>query len=187
MNDNYIDPADSVFVIGAAVFTTLISEGISWLLIYRTHDYKALVSNIENLQKKIDKQKEASIYGAGGASKTKAQEKKLAYNENVLKEYNQDLMKSRMSSTFFVMLFMIIFMSLLNSAYQGVVVAKLPFQPLSMIQNISHRNIPGNDITDCSMIFIYIMANLSLRPIIQKLLGVAGPRTAMPQSQWFGQ
>lgn len=40
-----IDPEDSIFVIGAAIFTTLLSEGnqiwfytkigISWLLIYR--------------------------------------------------------------------------------------------------------------------------------------------------------
>ena len=82
-----------------------------------------------------------------------------------MKTLNQELMRSRMGSTFFVGLFMVIFMSLLSSAFQGIVVAKLPFEPFFMIKNISHRNIPGNDLTDCSMIFVYILANVSLRPI----------------------
>ena len=70
-------------------------------------------------------------------------------------------------------------MSLLSNAYQGVVVAKLPFEPISIFRGVTHRNIIGNDYTDCSMIFIYIMSNVSLRPIIQKVLGVGGPRTSM--------
>ena len=96
-----------------------------------------------------------------------------------------------MTSTFFVALFMMIFMSLLSSAYQvniifynnklnqGVVVAKLPFEPISFIQGITHRNIVGTDYTDCSMIFLYILSNMSLRPMIQKILGFSGPRTSM--------
>ena len=90
-----------------------------------------------------------------------------------------------MTSTFFVALFMIIFMSLLSSAYQGVVVAKLPFEPFFLIKSLTHRNIPGSDFTECSMIFVYILSNVSLRPIIQKLLGFSGPRTSMQQTSFF--
>lgn len=98
-----------------------------------------------------------------------------------------------MASTFFVALFMMIFMSLLSSAYQvlflsiifqGVVVAKLPFEPISFMRGITHRNIVGNDFTDCSMIFIYILSNVSLRPVLQKLLGFGGPRISN-QGQGF--
>lgn len=64
-----IDGADTLFVIGAAIFTSLLSEGnkfclnwlitgISWLLIYRHAEYKTLISNVESLSKKIEKQKE---------------------------------------------------------------------------------------------------------------------------------
>jgi len=63
-----------------------------------------------------------------------------------------------------------------------VVVAKLPFEPISFIRGITHRNIVGNDYRDCSMIFVYILSNVSLRPIITKLLGFSGPR-AGSQSQ----
>lgn len=37
-------------------------------------------------------------------------------------------------------------------SFAGVVVAKLPFVPYSLIQRISHRGLDGDDPTDCSMV-----------------------------------
>ena len=54
----YIDPADAIFTIGAALFTTLLTEGVSWLLIYRTDEYKRLNSEVRIQTKKIEKMKE---------------------------------------------------------------------------------------------------------------------------------
>lgn len=62
--------------------------------------------------------------------------------------------------------------------FEGVVVARLPFMPFGFVQNLSHRNLMGNDMYDCSMIFIYILSGVFLRPNIQKLFGHAPPRTA---------
>ena len=67
-------------------------------------------------------------------------------------------------------------MSFLSNAYQGVVVARLPFEPVLFIKSVTHRNIPGTDYTECSMIFIYILCNIVIRPILQKVLGFDGPR-----------
>jgi uncharacterized membrane protein (DUF106 family) len=64
---------------------------------------------------------------------------------------------------------------------KGVVVAKLPFEPFSLMRNITHRNIPGSDYTECSMIFIYILCNVVFRPVIQKILGFSGPRAISAQ------
>ena len=36
------------------------------------------------------------------------------------------------------------------------------------------------------MIFVYILANMALRPTIQKVLGFAGPRQAMQSMGMFG-
>jgi hypothetical protein len=66
-----------------------------------------------------------------------------------------------------------------------VVVAKLPFEPVSMFQNITHRNIPGNDYTDCSMIFLYILSNLMIRPAVKKIMGSEGPRGAQSTNMFF--
>ncbi|KAG7154208.1 Calcium load-activated calcium channel-like 2 [Homarus americanus] len=34
---------------------------------------------------------------------------------------------------------------------------KLPFLPISWLQGLSHRNLLGDDYTDCSFIFLYIL------------------------------
>lgn len=37
-------------------------------------------------------------------------------------------------------------------SFSGVVAAKLPFVPFSLIQKISHRGLEGDDATDCSVV-----------------------------------
>lgn len=55
--------------------------------------------------------------------------------------------------------------SALFSRFDGRVVAKLPFIPLSYIQGLSHRNLLGEDYTDCSFIFLYILCTMSIRQV----------------------
>lgn len=50
-------------------------------------------------------------------------------------------------------------------SFDGRVVAKLPFVPLSYIQGLSHRNLLGEDYTDCSFIFLYILCTMSIRQV----------------------
>jgi hypothetical protein len=56
------------------------------------------------------------------------------------------------------------------------VVAKLPFEPISWIQGLSHRNLNGEDYTDCSFLFMYILSTMSIRQNLQKMLGVETSR-----------
>lgn len=53
-----------------------------------------------------------------------------------------------------------------HSSFDGRVVAKLPFVPLSYIQGLSHRNLLGEDYTDCSFIFLYILCTMSIRQVM---------------------
>ena len=50
-------------------------------------------------------------------------------------------------------------------SFDGRVVTKLPFVPISWFQNLSHRNLPGSDYTDCSFIFLYILCTMSIRQV----------------------
>ncbi|KAL6627641.1 hypothetical protein ACP70R_031367 [Stipagrostis hirtigluma subsp. patula] len=38
---------------------------------------------------------------------------------------------------------------------------------------MSHRGLPGNDPTDCSMVFLYFLCSMSIRTNLQKLLAFA--------------
>lgn len=71
-------------------------------------------------------------------------------------------------------------MGLMGSWFEGIVVAKLPFEPIGLVQGMSHRNLMGNDMKDCSMLFIYILASIGIRPQIQKLFGNTPPRGSGP-------
>jgi hypothetical protein len=69
-------------------------------------------------------------------------------------------------------------MGMFNTLFDGRVVAKLPFEPISLLQGLSHRNLMGNDYTDCSFIFLYILCTMSIRQNVQKLFGNAPSRAA---------
>lgn len=167
--------SDMLVVAAASLCATLLSEGMSWVLIYRTPQYKRLQSEIERTQKKLDRRKEAAMQG--GAKKVN-REKKL---EEDLQTYQRDMSFVKMKSMVAVAVIMITMVGLLNSEFEGKVVAKLPFVPFGIIQTISHRNLLGDDMTDCSVTFFYIICGLAIRGNIQKYLGRANDSKGFAQ------
>ncbi|KAM4021782.1 calcium load-activated calcium channel [Anomaloglossus baeobatrachus] len=105
--------------------------------------------------------------------------------EEKLKNNNRDLSMVRMKSMFAIGFCFTALMGMFNSIFDGRVVAKLPFVPLSYIQGLSHRNLLGEDYTDCSFIFLYILCTMSIRQNIQKMLGLAPSRAATKQAGGF--
>ena len=101
-------------VMSLAIFTSLISEALSWFFIYRTSEYKDLKKEIDTLTRKIEKKKEDLAENRAN----KVSEKKIQVKEDQLKELNQRMSKARMKSTFFIAVLMVIFISSLSSAYQ---------------------------------------------------------------------
>ena len=107
-------------------------------------------------------------------------------DEERLKNTNRDLMMVKMKSMFAIGLVFTSLLSMFNSIFDGKVVAKLPFTPISWVQGLSHRNLMGEDYTDCSFIFLYILCTMSIRQNIQKALGFAPSRAASKQSGMWG-
>uniref|UniRef100_A0A4W3K471 Calcium load-activated calcium channel n=1 Tax=Callorhinchus milii TaxID=7868 RepID=A0A4W3K471_CALMI len=158
--------ADTILIVFISVCTALLAEGITWVLVYRTDKYKRLKAEVEKQSKKLEKKKEAITESAG-----KQQKKKIG--------------KVRMKSMFAIGFCFTALMGMFNSIFDGRVVARLPFVPLSYIQGLSHRNLLGEDYTDCSFIFLYILCTMSIRQNIQKLLGLAPSRAATKQAGGF--
>lgn len=95
----------------------------------------------------------------------KQQKKKLEREEEKLKNHNRDLSMVKMKSMFLIGITFTALLSIFNSIFDGRVVAKLPFIPYTWIQNLSHRNLSGNDLTDCSFIFLYILCTMCIRQV----------------------
>ncbi|XP_037105470.1 calcium load-activated calcium channel isoform X1 [Syngnathus acus] len=155
-------------------------RGITWVLVYRTDKYKRLKAEVEKQSKQLEKKKETITESAG-----RQQKKKIERQEEKLKNNNRDLSMVRMKSMFAVGFCFTALMGMFNSIFDGRVVAKLPFVPLSYIQGLSHRNLLGEDYTDCSFIFLYILCTMSIRQNIQKMLGLAPSRAATKQAGGF--
>ena len=133
----------------------------------------------------MDKAKDTAEPIAGGAGK-KAEKKVQALEAN-LKTANAEMQVLKMKSTLAVAVVMISFFYMLSQLFSGMVVAKLPFEPFSIIQNISHRNIEGDDYTECSFHFLYVLVSMSVKSNLQKVLGFAPPRAASPMEAWAQQ
>ncbi|XP_042508237.1 calcium load-activated calcium channel-like [Macadamia integrifolia] len=167
--------SDSLSVVGISICTAFLCEGISWILIYRTSSYKSLRSSIDKASKKLEIMKTGD--NKGGSSK-KSKTKKIDRVETSLKESSRDLSLAKIKSGAVVALVLFVVFGLLNSLFDGTPVAKLPFSPAGFVQKMSHRGLPGNDPTDCSMAFLYFLCSISIRTNLQKFLGFSPPRGA---------
>lgn len=170
--------ADCLLIVFISVCTALLGEGLTWLLVYRTEKYKKLKAEVEKQSKKLEKQKESE-------AADRSQKKKIERQEERLKNNNRDLSMVKMKSMFAIGFAFTSLLSMFNSIFDGRVVAKLPFVPISFLQGISHRNLAGEDYTDCSFIFLYILCTMSIRQNIQKMLGLAPSRAASKQGGGF--
>ncbi|RDX98113.1 Calcium load-activated calcium channel, partial [Mucuna pruriens] len=166
--------SDGLTVVGISFCTAIVCEAISWVLIYRTNSYKNLRSSIDKASKKLETMKTDSNKINIKKSKTK----KIDRVETSLKESSRDLSLFKFKSGGVVALVLFVVFGLLNSLFEGKVVAKLPFKPFGLIMKMSHRGLQGIDPTDCSMAFLYFLCSISIRTNLQKFLGFAPPRGA---------
>lgn len=174
--------ADTLLIVFISICTALLGEGLTWLMVYRTEKYQKLKAEVERQSKRLEKMKEAH----GESSLDKQQKRKMDREEERLKQNNRDLSLVKMKSMFAIGFAFTALLSMFNNIFDGRVVARLPFLPISWIQGLSHRNLPGDDYYDCSFIFLYILCTMSIRQNTQKILGFAPSRTATKQSGIFG-
>ncbi|XP_047088466.1 calcium load-activated calcium channel-like [Lolium rigidum] len=177
---------DSLSVVAISGATAVLCEAISWLLIYRTATYNSLRASIERHSRKLDSMKSTasgptSSSGAGSSSHSQAassRAKKMDRVETSLKDASRELSFAKLKSGAVVAAVLFVVFGLLNSLFEGRAVAKLPFAPVPLVQRMSHRGLPGNDPTDCAMVFLYFLCSMSIRTNLQKLLGFTPPRAA---------
>uniref|UniRef100_A0A1Q3FAS9 Calcium load-activated calcium channel n=1 Tax=Culex tarsalis TaxID=7177 RepID=A0A1Q3FAS9_CULTA len=169
--------SDTLLIVFISICTAFLGEGLTWVMVYRTEKYQKLKGEVEKQSKKLEKRKETH-----GDSLDKSAKKKIERDEEKLKNNNRDLSLVKMKSMFATGFAFTALLSMFNSIFDGRIVARLPFTPISWIQGLSHRNLPGQDYSECSFIFLYILCTMSIRQNIQKLLGFAPSRAASKQA-----
>ncbi|ETO30037.1 hypothetical protein RFI_07082 [Reticulomyxa filosa] len=102
--------------------------------------------------------------------KDKSMKKATEQIENEMRRLTRDLYLMQMPSHFALALVFVSTYAFLSTVYEAYVVAKLPFEPFSLLQKLSHRSLPGNDVTDCSMTFMLVIGSMAIRSNVQRYL-----------------
>jgi len=111
-------------LVPAVTVSTAVAEFFSWLLVYRTPNYRRLTEELDRSSKKLEAIKQ-STQASRAAKATGKKEKRL---EEHVKTTNRDLMTTRMKLGFITMAIMLLSYNFINTMFDGVVMAKLPFQ-----------------------------------------------------------
>ena len=57
---------------------------------------------------------------------------------------------------------------LLKTIYNSYPIMQLPFTPPLILVSITHYGLEGNDLSECSMPFIFLIYTLTILPIVKK-------------------
>lgn len=90
---------DALLVIGIALLTAALGESLTYLMVYRTDEYKRLTNLMERKTKQVEKRKGT----AESAAATKADKKKLEREEDQLKGANKAMSMFKMKSGQFLL------------------------------------------------------------------------------------
>lgn len=172
-----IDKSGMPTIILMATMGAAVSEFIAWLLIFRTEGYARLKGSLDRANKSLEKQQ-----GAAALTKSKGKEKKASMLEKQVEQTNRDLNLFRMRSNLATAIMHMVTFFYIKSSYDGMVVARLPFQPFGFVRSLSHRNIEGDDFCECGVIFVYVLCSMSIKPTLQRMLGQTTPPPQMPKT-----
>ena len=167
-------------IVGITVATTLLTEAVCWVLVYSDPAFQKLTADVEKANKELRRAKERVENDEGDdAKRLKESEKKVLEGEKAVRRLNARLTGMRWKTNMIMPFIMIAVFAILGEWYEGVIIAKLPFEPIGLIHGMTRRGLYGvtDDVRLCSFLPIYILGNMGLKPVITKLLGHAPPRS----------
>eukprot|EP01121_Diplochlamys_sp_Union-15-3_P018409 TRINITY_DN6686_c0_g1_i1.p1 TRINITY_DN6686_c0_g1~~TRINITY_DN6686_c0_g1_i1.p1 ORF type:complete len:178 (-),score=12.59 TRINITY_DN6686_c0_g1_i1:13-546(-) len=165
---------DCFLIILASLISSIIAEAMAYFFIYSSEGYKKLKFTIDRINRKLSKKKDL----IPNIQNQKSHAKKLKTLQDELQSVGRSLSFYKLKSDVFIFSgFTLAFISTLNSLFEGKVVAKLPFEPFYWFHGLTHRGLRGNDFTDCSMIFLYVVCSIAFRANLQKVFGTTPPST----------
>ena len=167
------DVTNAILIVVFTLLLSLFTEFVNFILVYRLPEYKKNVADIEKENEALEGLK-AKLDGASLTQKDKIK-KSIRKSKAKVKEYNQKMFGIKFKSTLMSVLTTVAVFAVLSSAFEGEVILKLPFEPFALIRGMSHRGIENDNFYDCSFLFIYVLGNMSIRPMVSKFLGTEAP------------
>jgi hypothetical protein len=156
--------------LGSAISASLVNLFLAWLLLFRSAAFRAEVASLE----KAKHQKEELRREGDPDEKTRA--KKIKRVDDNISEISKRLTMKNMRYNLLSVVFLFIFNRLLRSFFQGTIVARLPFEPISFLTRVTHRGIETEDLRDGNFEFVYWLGTLLFRDLLTKWFGFQLPQ-----------
>ena len=176
------DVTNALLIVVFTLLLSLFTEFVNFILVYRLPEYKKNVADIEKENEALEGL-HAKLDSASLTQKDKIK-KSIKKSKAKIKDYNQKMFGIKFKSTLMSVLTTVAVFAVLSSAFEGEVILKLPFEPFALIRGMSHRGIENDNFYDCSFLFIYVLGNMSIRPMMSKFLGTEAPKGAKGASMW---
>uniref|UniRef100_A0A0N4ZX66 Calcium load-activated calcium channel n=1 Tax=Parastrongyloides trichosuri TaxID=131310 RepID=A0A0N4ZX66_PARTI len=160
--------------IGIALATSIVGEIIRYYALYSREDYANIRALIIKQSISVDNKQKSN-------DNTPRIKKRIEIEMERLRQYHKDLSKIKYKVTIGTVIMFMFFMGYFHQYFDGIVLAKLPFEPIPPISYFTHKGLAGDDVTDCSFPFFYLFCTISIRQHVQKICGVWPPRTLARQ------
>eukprot|EP00310_Coccolithus_braarudii_P013263 CAMPEP_0183352084 /NCGR_PEP_ID=MMETSP0164_2-20130417/27456_1 /TAXON_ID=221442 /ORGANISM="Coccolithus pelagicus ssp braarudi, Strain PLY182g" /LENGTH=212 /DNA_ID=CAMNT_0025524437 /DNA_START=25 /DNA_END=663 /DNA_ORIENTATION=+ len=165
-------------VVIIALVAAVAGELAAYVMIYRTGAYQRLSASVDKVTKRIDKKKESVAGAAANSSKTSKVDEKSKAKQKKIDRIEKRMMPSERNLAILKMRVQVVStvthlgaLAWMYNKYSGIVCARLPFS-FSFLSMITHRSLPGEDWTECSVIFLYMLCSLAIKPNLQRFLHV---------------
>ena len=172
----FASQADVLLIVCLVVGVGIATEIAGHYFVYHKEEYKDLIERTRNLGVRIKELKEQHTFGQANPTKRRQQEKMIKVQEQNYKDYHSQISALKWRFSMATGALSLITMWQVNSYCYAKVIATLPFEPWGMVSNLSHRGVPGDDMRQCSLAFIFVLLNLTFRGVFSKLFGSEAPR-----------
>ncbi|GFH56203.1 hypothetical protein CTEN210_12679 [Chaetoceros tenuissimus] len=186
--------SDIIYIISTVSITQAILEIGAKKFVFDKEGYKSKISALERARIRKDRTLALPApQNTNSKSNAKAAEKYMKKIKQAEDDYNmaasavaQKHMAPRILGSF---VFLILY-RILNTEYQGKIVALLPYEPWGIIryfsmrglnfsQDFSVESVASDQITSvnqaCSFLFLYALCNMSVKFVVTQLLGKKAP------------
>ena len=162
----------------ASLLAALLNALISWLLLFRSESFREQIANLEKKRKQLEELREKN-----DDEKDRTTAKRIKRLEDDIGVITKEVTGKNLRFNVVSGLFLFVMNRVFRSAFEGIIVARIPFEPFGFVTRITHAGIENEDMRDASFQFVYWLGSLLFRDVLNKLFGFEVPQLGMGLTQ----
>ncbi|KAJ2726224.1 hypothetical protein GGI07_000701 [Coemansia sp. Benny D115] len=165
--------SDFISVLGLSLVASAVSEAISYVLVYRTEQFQQVKQKVKQCEQKLEEENQTVATGNG-----KNKQRRIESLNAQLSTARNKASSLQMRNMIVVAVVQLLSVYWVGSVYDGRVVARLPFEPLSFFKSLTHRGLPEDSPANvCSATFVFILGGLMFKAVLDRYLQLGLPKS----------